>query len=141
MTVPTFDVFDAVAEASTVMLVAEDTPYRKLLAALVEYVGFVPHIVEPGREAVGFARDACPALILMALNDAEDPLIDTATVIRAHLRERTPPIVALVDIADPRRRAALERQCFDMVEAKFFDIPSLEDLLDGLICARDLPRH
>ncbi|MEL6769118.1 MAG: hypothetical protein AAFP17_18205 [Pseudomonadota bacterium] len=141
MTVPIFDPFDAVAEASTVMLVGADTPYRKLLTALVEYIGFVPYAVEPGREAVGFARDGCPALILMALNDAEDPLIDTATVIRAHLRERTPPIVALVDFAHPKRRAALERHCFDMVEPKFFDIASLEDLLDGLICASDLPRH
>lgn len=141
LTAPEFHIFDAVPNASTIMLVADDTPYRKLLGALVEYLGFTPHIAAPGRDAVDYARETMPAVILMSICETEETVIDTAVVIRAHLRDRTPPLVALVDSAHPKRRAALEGYAFDAVEVKLFDIASLEDLLEGLICIDDTPRH
>ncbi|MEM7498741.1 MAG: hypothetical protein AAF371_12200 [Pseudomonadota bacterium] len=144
MTVPSFTTTDAVPAASTgpiVLLVAEASPYRRLLTALIEFIGCRPVVMEPGRAAVEYARANPPAMVLMSLFETEAPVIDTATLIRTHLRALTPPMIALVDVTCPKRRAALERLAFDAVEPKLFDVQTLEDLVEGVIYAPDLCRH
>ena len=112
------------------LLIVEDDPNsRWVLAALLRRLGFDCQVATNGLEALRLIREAVPQLILMDLMMPELDGVETTRRLRADVRTRHVPILALTgDVTPSGEQAAREAGCDEFVPKPVV----FQDLLDRI---------